>query len=127
MHTPEQPCTGTIVPIYETEELVIVSHEPTPNEIRIEAKLRALAALAAAGAATGVDVKDLHKAASRAKRPHHASVPAFGVCVGRDNGKDPRVEQPRNQPCKCGSGKKAKKCCKTISTPAIQVKEATRG
>jgi hypothetical protein len=35
-----------------------------------------------------------------------------GWVVGRDNGKDSRKEQPRNAECACGSGRKAKKCCK---------------
>jgi SEC-C motif len=30
--------------------------------------------------------------------------------VGHDNGHAERP-QPRNSPCKCGSGKKAKRCC----------------
>lgn len=30
--------------------------------------------------------------------------------IGGDNGKGRKV-QPRNQPCECGSGLKAKRCC----------------
>ena len=34
-----------------------------------------------------------------------------GRICGRDNGKPQVRYQPRNSPCVCGSGKKAKKCC----------------
>jgi uncharacterized protein YchJ len=36
--------------------------------------------------------------------------PVRGRIVGRDYGKGPK-KQPRNAPCVCGSGKKAKHCC----------------
>lgn len=36
--------------------------------------------------------------------------PITGRVVGWDNGKT-RKRQPRNQPCECGSGLKAKRCC----------------
>jgi len=34
-----------------------------------------------------------------------------GRICGRDDGKPAVRTQPRNSPCVCGSGKKAKKCC----------------
>lgn len=34
-----------------------------------------------------------------------------GRICGRDGGKPAFRTQPRNSPCVCGSGKKAKKCC----------------
>lgn len=41
-------------------------------------------------------------------RIDHGSCPTAGRIVGPA---DPRKKQPRNQPCGCGSGMKAKKCC----------------
>ena len=38
-----------------------------------------------------------------------------GHVVGSDNGVDQDKRLPRNSPCPCNSGKKAKKCCKTLS------------
>ena len=37
-----------------------------------------------------------------------------GNICGHDMGKDPKKYQPRNAPCMCGSGKKAKKCHRTL-------------
>lgn len=42
--------------------------------------------------------------------------PVRGRVVGRDNGKNRKV-QPRNAPCECGSGKKAKNCCVYFKQP----------
>ena len=40
--------------------------------------------------------------------------PIKGNICGHDMGKDPQKYQPRNAKCMCGSGKKAKKCHRTI-------------
>lgn len=40
----------------------------------------------------------------------HRNARVEGRVVGRDNGISLR-KQPRNAPCQCGSGKKAKRCC----------------
>lgn len=47
--------------------------------------------------------------------------------VGWDNGKPVAKPQKRNASCACGSGKKAKRCCRFISTPKQEKKpeEAT--
>lgn len=42
-------------------------------------------------------------------RQKHSPVSSVRV-VGWDNGKS-RQLQPRNSPCQCGSGRKAKRCC----------------
>jgi len=38
-----------------------------------------------------------------------------GVICGHDQGIDRMKSQPRNSPCQCGSGKKAKKCCRYVN------------
>lgn len=115
VETSQPTTTSTIVPIHETEELVIIYREPTPNELRVSSKLQALAAMAALGAATvGEGKVFVEPRTPRILRSEKKA--AFGICVGRDSGRDPHAEQPRNQPCKCGSGKKAKKCCRTVAT-----------
>lgn len=117
MHTPELAPAVDNAPTSTTttgEEVVFIDapdREPTPNELRVQGKLQALAALAALGAMSHGEAKELRQSTSTAPRRPQANISAFGICVGRDSGRDPHAEQPRNQPCKCGSGKKAKKCC----------------
>lgn len=56
---------------------------------------------------------DLSEATSVALGPvfsHRGHSPVSGHIVGWDKGKG-RKTQPRNAPCECGSGKKAKRCC----------------
>ena len=122
MHTPEQAggyTDNNLIAVEETEELDLAHREPTPNELRIQGKLQALAAMAALGAATvGEGKVFIEPRTPRLFRSEKKA--AFGVCVGRDNGRDPHAEQPRNQPCKCGSGKKAKKCCRTTTKEPSQ-------
>lgn len=122
MHTPEQAggyTDNNLIAVEETEELDLAHREPTPNELRIQGKLQDLAAMAALGAATvGEDKVFIEPRTPRIFRSEKKA--AFGICVGRDSGRDPHAEQPRNQPCKCGSGKKAKKCCKTVAGKASE-------
>lgn len=119
VETSQPTTTSTIVPIHETEELVIIYREPTHNELRIQGKLQDLAAMAALGAATvGEDKVFIEPRTPRLFRSEKKA--AFGICVGSDSGRDPHAEQPRNQPCKCGSGKKAKKCCRTAAGKASE-------
>ncbi len=118
-------CTTTTTTCEELsvqDEVVFIDapdREPTPNELRVQGKLQALAAMAALGAATvGEGKVFVEPRTPRILRSEKKA--AFGVCVGRDNGRDPHAEQPRNQPCRCGSGKKAKKCCKTVTKEPSQ-------
>lgn len=46
-----------------------------------------------------------------------------GHVVGSDNGFDRDKKLPRNKPCLCGSGEKAKKCCKIMSVALNKRKE----
>ena len=122
MHTPEQAggyTDNNLIAVEETEELDLAHREPTPNELRVSSKLQALAAMAAVGAATVGEGK-VSVAPRTPRLLRSEKKPAFGICVGRDNGRDPHAEQPRNQPCKCGSGKKAKKCCRTTAGKASE-------
>lgn len=124
MNTPEQSPAVDNAPASTTtcEEIVFIDapdREPTHNELRIQGKLQDLAAMAALGAATvGEGKVFVEPRTPRLLRSEKKA--AFGVCVGRDSGRDPHAEQPRNQPCKCGSGKKAKKCCKTVAGKASE-------
>lgn len=68
-----------------------------------QSSMLAMATLAAA-AASGVDFFD------HAPATGHAAPIGKGRIASRDNGKGQKV-QPRNSPCMCGSGMKAKRCC----------------
>ena len=74
----------------------------------MDIRLRMAATVAVLGAVGGMD--DMTTALGI-----DTSQPALnlyrGRICGRDNGKPAVRTQPRNSPCVCGSGKKAKKCC----------------
>lgn len=55
-------------------------------------------------------MQSLKAALATACGPTGDHSPIRGHVVGRDDGKTPK-RQGRNEPCKCGSRKKSKRCC----------------
>lgn len=65
----------------------------------------AVAALAACAGVTGAECVGSLDATT------HDAIAPKGVICGHDFGKPLKQVQKRNDPCMCGSGKKAKRCC----------------
>ncbi len=90
----------------EVEDATASRYETRAIAMDIDFRTRMAATVAVLGALS-VD----ESLVALGKSTHQPQNLYRGRICGRDNGKPEIRTQPRNSPCVCGSGRKAKKCC----------------